>query len=57
MSQPTLQNLDQINLRNVHDVIANVAGFLGGAEMQIDSYLDTKVDMGAEYRADLNGMY
>lgn len=52
VSQPTLQNLDQINLRNVHDVIANVAGLLSGADMQIDSYLDTQADMEAEYRPD-----
>lgn len=47
---PTLPDLNKINLRNVKDVIANMAGLFNGAEAQIDHYLQIKADIAAEYR-------
>ncbi|MEO8767579.1 MAG: hypothetical protein ABI363_04460 [Nitrosospira sp.] len=41
----TLTGLERINLRNVQEVIDKVSGLLGGAEAQIDYYLDVKADM------------
>ena len=46
----TLQHLEKINLRNVQDVIANMAGLFNGAEAQIDHYLQIKADLEAEFR-------
>jgi hypothetical protein len=46
---PTLAGLKEINLRNVKDVMDKIAGLLGGAEAQIDYYLDLKADMMASF--------
>jgi hypothetical protein len=37
--KPTLQGLDVVNLRNVQEVIANIAVLFDGAEAQVGSYL------------------
>jgi hypothetical protein len=45
----TLTALRVINLRNVQDVIGKIAIFLGGADAQIDHYIDLKADMAGYY--------
>lgn len=46
---PTLQKLESINLRNVQEVIANVAGLLGAADAHIGHQLELKADMLASF--------
>ncbi len=41
----TLQALDSINLRNVREVLANVAGLLGAIDASLDHQLSLKADM------------
>ena len=46
---PTLQNLESINLRNVQEVIANVAGLLGLPRRTSIMTLQMKADMQASF--------
>lgn len=42
-----LTGLERINLRNIKEVIDKISGLLGGAEWQIDYYLDIKAELAA----------
>lgn len=50
--KPTLEGLETINLRNVKNVIANVAALLGAAGDQIYEYMGHKADMYSDYGSD-----
>lgn len=48
--KPSLPGLRHINLRNLSEVVARIAGLLTGASDCIAAYLDIKREMEAEYR-------
>lgn len=43
--EPTLSNLEKVNLRNVQVVMGKIADLLDGADAMIDAYMDSKAEM------------
>jgi hypothetical protein len=47
------EELTHLNLRQVRDVVDRLGGFLDSADAMLGAYLDTKAEMDAEYRSEM----
>jgi hypothetical protein len=54
-NNPTLEGLSHVNLRQLHEVVERLSGFLDAVAMTVSVYRDYKADADAEYAAEMRG--